>query len=100
MRSAQSTLPESRGVRPRSLNGRRILIVEDEYFIADDISRGLARLGATVIGPVATCQEALTLLDEQPAPNFVLLDINVLDEAAFPVADALQERGIPFVFTT
>ena len=37
-----------------SLTGRRVLVVEDEYFLADDLSRALAQLGADVLGPVAT----------------------------------------------
>ncbi|MBV9461770.1 MAG: response regulator, partial [Bradyrhizobium sp.] len=39
--------PES----PGPLSGRRVLVIEDEYFLADDIMRALTALGARVIGP-------------------------------------------------
>ena len=41
---------------------RRVLIVEDEYFLADDLAQALRRLGAEVIGPVPTQAQALALL--------------------------------------
>ena len=83
-----------------TLQGRRLLVVEDEYFLADDIVRGLKEKGAEVVGPVGTIDDALDLIDETERLDAAVLDLNLRGEMAYPVADALLERGIPFVFTT
>ena len=44
------------------LNGKRILVAEDDYFLATDICRDLRELGATVLGPAPTSFYALSLL--------------------------------------
>ncbi len=82
------------------LRGRRVLVVEDEYLLAEDLRQELERQGAEVLGPVPTVAEALELLATGPAPSIAILDINLQGEMAFPVADALRERAIPFVFAT
>ena len=83
-----------------SLSGRRILVVEDEYFVADDLVQALTRLGAEVLGPVATREEALDLLASGERIDLAVLDINLQGESVFPVADTLIEQGVPFVFAT
>lgn len=79
--------------------GKRILVVEDEYLIADDIRSALHRFGAEVIGPVATVDAALAALDEERIEAAVL-DINVRGRTSFVVADALLARQTPFVFAS
>ena len=82
------------------LGGKRILIVEDEYFIAIELARDLKASGAEVAGPVPTLGEGLTLA---LAPNHLdaaVLDINLRGELVFALADALIARGIPFLFAT
>ncbi|WP_334656926.1 response regulator [Sphingomonas panaciterrae] len=81
------------------LRDRRVLVVEDEYFIADAMQRGLKKEGAIVLGPAPSVAEALALIDSQPV-DAAILDLNLGDEKAFPVADVLQARDIPFLFTT
>jgi CheY-like chemotaxis protein len=81
------------------LSGRRILVVEDEYFIADDLVVALRAAGAEIIGPASTWQEALSMLEATP-PDLAILDINLRGENGFAVADALAARGLPFVFAT
>ena len=83
-----------------SLQGRRILVVEDEYMIADAMQRGLEDEGVIVVGPAASVRKALHLLDAATDLDGAVLDMNLADEKVFPVADALQARGIPFLFTT
>src|SRR3712207_2858614 len=78
---------------------RRVLIVEDEYFLADDMAQVLQKLGAQVVGPVQTPDKALLLLADKPV-DAAILDINLKGRMVFPVADALREQGIPFVFAT
>ena len=87
-------------VPARALQGRRLLVVEDDYVLAEDLKRELELMGAEVLGPAPSVEGALRLLSVEPRPDVVLLDLNLGGEMAFPVADALQERGILFAFTT
>ena len=89
------------GVLPAaSLHGRRILVVEDEYLLADDLRQTLESLGIEVVGPVATVAQALELLESEQAPDGAMLDVNLQGDAVFPVLDLLRERAVPFVLTT
>lgn len=80
------------------LEGRRVLIVEDEYFIAADLKRAFQEAGA-LARPVASVAEALALLAE-PGIDAATLDVNLDGTASFPIADALTARAIPFLFLT
>jgi CheY-like chemotaxis protein len=82
------------------LEGRRVLIVEDDYFIADDLRAGFQRAGAEVVGPVARVGEALSLVEGGTSIHGAVLDINLAGETVFDVADALKARNVPFVFVT
>lgn len=82
------------------LAGCRVLVVEDEFYIADDLRRALVRLGAEVVGPVPTEAEALAHLAADVPVDLAVLDINLRGEMAFRTADALAERGIAFVFVS
>lgn len=77
----------------------RVLIVEDEYFLADDMAHAIQALGLHVVGPVPTIAEALAIVADEPV-DAAVLDINLKGELVYPVADALREQGVPFVFAT
>jgi len=79
---------------------RRVLLVEDEYFIADDMARAFEARGIEVVGPAASLEDAFTLLSGAAPLDGAVLDINLQGEMAFAVADALLHRGVPFVFAT
>lgn len=83
----------------RRLIGCRVLILEDEYFLANDLERALRAQGAEVIGPIAELSDAISQLghDEFDA---AVIDINLQDELAYSIADELVPRDIPFVFAT
>jgi CheY-like chemotaxis protein len=83
-----------------SLMGRRILVVEDDYLLAQDLLEELLRRGAQVMGPVGAVAEALALLQSSPPPSMAILDIKLGDELVYPLADALRDRGVPFIFAT
>lgn len=83
-----------------ALVNRRVLVAEDEYFIARDISRSLRALGAEVIGPVPSLGEALALLSAAEHLEAAILDINLDGEMVFPVLDALAARNIPVLIAT
>ena len=77
----------------------RVLVVEDEYFIADDISRTLTRHGVEVVGPVPTVREAQALVSSQPL-DLAVLDINLRGELVYPLVPELSRRGVPMIFAT
>jgi CheY-like chemotaxis protein len=83
-----------------SLQGRRILVVEDDFVLAQDLREELEGQGAEVIGPAATVTAALDLLKAGPAPCAAILDVNVGGESVYPVAAALQAQETPFLFAT
>ena len=82
-----------------ALRGARILIVEDEYYIADELSRVVSDAGARVIGPCSTLGKAM---DAVAADNFdcAVVDLNLHGESAAPVVDALIAEGKSFAIAT
>jgi CheY-like chemotaxis protein len=81
------------------LSGQRVLIVEDEYFLAQDLAEYLNHLGVEVVGPVGTVTDALELLHYADIQGAVL-DINLRGERVYPVADVLEQKQVPFVFAS
>lgn len=84
---------------PASLVGKRILVVEDEYFIAADLRNGLVEQAVTVIGPTGDLATALEMLSGEK-PDAAVLDINLNDQLSWPLAIELRRRAIPFLFVT
>lgn len=81
------------------LRGLHLLVVEDEAMIAFALEDLLTDLGCEVVGPVFHMQDAMQLAREA-AIDGAILDVNIAGEEVFPVADILEARGIPFIFTT
>jgi CheY-like chemotaxis protein len=79
--------------------GRRILVVEDEFFVADYISALLEDLGYVVVGPVQTIPEALEMLANGQV-DAALLDANLGKTSSAPIADELAARRLPFIVVT
>lgn len=77
----------------------RVLLVEDNFIIALDLAGLVREAGADPIGPVASVGDALREI-ETGAVEAAILDFNLGEENAMPVAERLQERGIPFAFAT
>jgi len=84
----------------QTLHDRRILVVEDEYLIAMTLRDGLESLGYVVLGPVPSIEKAIDTIASDPDIDAAILDINLGGAMAYPVADALLARNIPFVFTS
>lgn len=82
-----------------TLEGKRILIVEDEFLVALTASEMLGELGAVVVGPAGTLKEALELARTQDI-DLALLDLNLYGQSSMAVADTLDLRRIPVVFAT
>ncbi len=81
------------------LAGLRLLVVEDEYMIAEHISMLLEDFGCDVAGPVATIEEALTIL-KKGGLDGALLDANLDGESSALIATALNDASVPFVVAT
>lgn len=78
----------------------RVLIVEDEPLIAMMIEDFCEEIGHEVTGAAETVAEALAAT-EAGGFDVAILDLHLRgDEQAWPVADALAARGIPFVLAT
>ena len=77
----------------------RVLIVEDEALIAMLIEDMLLDFGCQVAGSAAQLEAALALAREG-AFDFGIIDVNLGGTTAYPVAQVLRERGIPFAFVT
>jgi len=83
----------------RGLSGRRVLLVEDQFLVADDIGTLLEGLGITIVGPHARLATALPAARTE-ALDAAVLDVNLDDGIVDPVAAELARRDIPFLFVT
>jgi DNA-binding response OmpR family regulator len=77
----------------------RILIVEDEQFVALALEGMLSDLGFEVLGTVAGVSAALALIAREEIGG-VILDVKLGRERCDPVADLLVQRACPFFFVT
>lgn len=82
-----------------SLAGKRVLVVEDEAVVAMMVEDLLLGQGCQVVGPAATVEEALALI-EAFAIDLGVLDVNLNGERSTRVAAAMRARSIPVVLAT
>jgi len=82
-----------------ALQGKRVLVVEDDYLIGQFVAGVLQSAGAEVIGPAGAVGLALKLLEDN-AVDAAMLDVNLHGDRSYAVAEALVARGIGFVFVT
>ena len=83
------------------LAGARVLVVEDETLVAMLLEDMIADLGGTIMGSASRVGRALEIVsDLTNGIDVAVLDVNLGGEEAFPVAEALAERGVPFAFST
>jgi CheY-like chemotaxis protein len=84
-----------------TIQGSRILVVEDDYLVAQVLVDLLEDAGAEVIGPVGWIDEAIALIeDDNQKLDGAVLDVNLHGKKSYPVADALAARSVGFVFAT
>ncbi len=84
---------------PASLQGRKVLIVEDEPLVAVLLEEILEEFGCSVVGPAAQLDQALELAGSADV-DLAVLDVNLGGQPVFPVARVLSDRGVRFVFAT
>jgi DNA-binding response OmpR family regulator len=78
---------------------RRILVVEDEFLIAELIREVIEESGYEVVGPYGTLVEALNASRLVQA-DAAIVDLVLHGDLAYPIAEVLTKRGIPFGFAT
>lgn len=82
------------------LNGKRVLVLEDEPLIAMFLVDTLEEAGCAVVGPAYNVAQALDLMAKHDI-DAAILDVNLgCGATSAPVADALSNLGMPFVFAT
>lgn len=79
--------------------GLRILVVEDEYLVAEYVETLLEDLGCQVLGPVPTVEEGLTIVRTELLDG-ALLDANLNGDSSAPLAAELRAKSIPFIVVT
>src|SRR3546814_11090178 len=85
----------------KSLRGLRVFLVEDEALVAMLLEHMLSDMGGVIVGQAHNVVGALAQMEQMAwSADVAILDINLAGEAVYPVADALAERGIPFLFAT
>lgn len=83
----------------QNLSGKTVLVVEDQYLIADDLTELFAGLGATVLGPHASSAASLKAIAAAHV-DYAVLDIQLAGNAVYPLAEELRRRSVPFLFLT
>jgi CheY-like chemotaxis protein len=98
-RGLEAGHPKTLTKRSRPLSGVRILVVEDEILQALAIEDIIVKLGGEP--PVIVCrfEHAMEALDG-PEFDCAILDVNLSGTLSFPIADRLQQRGVPILFCT
>jgi len=98
------TLLPSETMEPASHNGSSalpndVLIVEDDAIIALDFEDTILGFGVKTVRSVASVAKALEMIADR-APDFALLDVGLIHEKSFAIAERLDALRIPFVFVT
>lgn len=86
-------------VSRRRLLGLRVLVVEDDYFLALELCTALRSAGADVVGPMRDSESGLAAVRTEHL-DCAVLDINLQGRIGFQVAIELRARGIPAIFAT
>jgi ActR/RegA family two-component response regulator len=81
------------------LSGCAVLILEDDYYLAEDAREALEQAGADVLGPYSRVEEALGSL-EKDLPQYAVLDLNLGAGPNFEVVRTLKMQGVPTLLVT
>ena len=75
----------------------KVLVVEDEFIIALDVSETVRDLGYALDGPYPDKEKAFLAI-EDALPDCAILDVFTGDGEVYPLADALTKAGVPIIF--
>jgi two-component system, response regulator PdtaR len=78
----------------------RVLVLEDEFIIADEIASILEDAGHTVLGPAPTIDGAMARLEDEAKPDAAIIDANIRGDSSVVVARRLRELQVPFCLCT
>jgi DNA-binding response OmpR family regulator len=78
------------------LDGRTVLVVEDDFLVGQDLSSMLQGAGASAVGPVDDIAKACAIARTEDIDG-ALLDVRLWDQTAAPIAVELAQRDIPFI---
>jgi CheY-like chemotaxis protein len=94
-------LETTRDMEPASADGmpNDVLIVEDDPIIAIDFEDTVLGFGVKTVRTAPNVAKALAMIDER-RPDFALLDVSLIREKSFAVAERLEALKIPFAFVT
>lgn len=90
---------KSNGAPRASSAGLRVLLVEDQVLIALDAENSLKLLGASQVVIAPSAEHAMKAIN-QARPDLAVLDVNLGDHTSTPIAEALRNLGVPFMFAT
>lgn len=79
------------------LDGKRILLVEDEFLASEKACRMLEKCGAHIVGPVTSVADGIDLVNNGDV-DAAVLDVELDGQAVFPLADLLESLESPFLF--
>jgi DNA-binding NarL/FixJ family response regulator len=83
----------------KGLSGKSVLIVEDNFLLAEDLRSSIEQAGAKIIGPIGDASQALAAAQEKKI-DIALLDVGLKGQSSVAVARALAYRLIPFIIIT
>jgi CheY-like chemotaxis protein len=92
-------MSSSASTASQTLEGIRVLVVEDEVAISLLLEDMLLDMGCEIVGPAGRLAAAKDLATTERL-DLAVLDVNLAGQPIYPVAEALAARGIPFVFST
>jgi len=81
------------------LEGRRVLVIEDEALVSMFIQDTLADIGCEVIGDASRFDDAMNKA-RSLSFDVAILDVNLNGQETFSIAHTLVERGLAFMFAT
>ena len=81
------------------LNRVLVLVAEDQPFIALDLALAVEDAGGKVVGPAASCEEALAVL-ETGSVDAAIVDVNLVDGECSALVEALVGLDVPLIVHT
>ena len=77
----------------------KVLIIEDDYLIAEDLRRACEEAHCLVLGPARSEADALAIVDNE-IPDIAIVDLNLGEGITSRVPDVLRQHNIPFCIAT
>ncbi len=89
----------TQNIAEQAVNGRRVLVVEDEAMIAMLLELILQNADCAVVGPANSVRGALSLIERQQF-DAAVLDFRLGDDDSGEIMDVLDKLGVPFLLMT